>query len=588
MPQRLLSAGLPVEFYLEAGRSRSGFLRRPKIGLLSMCAELLAGEEQQQQQQQQQQGEGSRSPLAHPQSPPTFDDILVLPVALSYDHVPEAKAYAAQLLGARKAKEGPIALAASLLRTAAAAAYARVAAAAAAAAAAGMGSANDSDSDSDSDRGNTNSNSNSNSTAFGPPTATGGAYVNFAKPVSLRSFVEAEGGANGNARRAAAAAATTWQRSVALAATVPDSALVAAALLGCRGFGQGFEVESKSESKNKNKSEDDDDDDANDDANDDNDDNDDNDNEEERKKISIPMAELRRRCRWLARALESRGVRTAAAWTRRGTEREGEGKGEERSLLRGLGAFSFLRIGRGSVSFDAGSAHAALELCFYRNALAHVFVREAAAAAAMLAAGGGSKGSQDRAAVEAAAEPGLCALAVAAPYAFGADEREGEGWARAAVQKGMCSLEEMGVVVPAAAAAATESSSAAVAVAEGKLFVASTLAAIATPAVAALAAVKRVVAALDREGRDDNGDDDDNGDNGNNSDGPLWRRAELALVEMAEKEVARCGTAPPEAASREALANAVAVVAEGEKERLRRTRSGRGAPTVFEGWRTPR
>jgi glycerol-3-phosphate O-acyltransferase len=75
----LLKEGLPIEFFIEGGRSRTGKMIMPKYGLLSMII------------QAYQEG--------------ACEDLALIPVYIGYDRVIEEKAYLKELGGAPKAKE---------------------------------------------------------------------------------------------------------------------------------------------------------------------------------------------------------------------------------------------------------------------------------------------------------------------------------------------------------------------------------------------------------------------------------------------------------------------------------------------------
>ena len=75
----LLNEGLPVEFFIEGGRSRTGKMVMPKYGLLSMIIQAYK--------------EGA------------CDDLAIIPVFIGYDRVLEEKSYMAELGGAPKEKE---------------------------------------------------------------------------------------------------------------------------------------------------------------------------------------------------------------------------------------------------------------------------------------------------------------------------------------------------------------------------------------------------------------------------------------------------------------------------------------------------
>lgn len=75
----LLEEGYPQEFFIEGGRSRSGKLRAPRLGMLSMYSEAMQ--------------EGAAK------------DIQFLPVSITYDRVLEQKGYAEEMEGKPKPKE---------------------------------------------------------------------------------------------------------------------------------------------------------------------------------------------------------------------------------------------------------------------------------------------------------------------------------------------------------------------------------------------------------------------------------------------------------------------------------------------------
>ena len=77
--RRLLRDGYPIEVFLEGGRSRTGKLLPPKLGLLSMVID---------------------AALAVPERPTLF-----VPVSIGYEQVIEAKSYEHELSGGEKAKE---------------------------------------------------------------------------------------------------------------------------------------------------------------------------------------------------------------------------------------------------------------------------------------------------------------------------------------------------------------------------------------------------------------------------------------------------------------------------------------------------
>jgi glycerol-3-phosphate O-acyltransferase len=77
--KRLLKDGNAVEFFIEGGRSRSGKLLQPKMGLLSMCVD--------------------------PVMDGAISDACFIPVSISYERIIEAKSYSRELEGGQKAKE---------------------------------------------------------------------------------------------------------------------------------------------------------------------------------------------------------------------------------------------------------------------------------------------------------------------------------------------------------------------------------------------------------------------------------------------------------------------------------------------------
>ena len=75
----LLEEGLPIEFFIEGGRSRTGKMVMPKYGLLSMIMQ------------------------AYREA--SFDDMAIIPIFVGYDKVIEEKSYLRELGGAGKEKE---------------------------------------------------------------------------------------------------------------------------------------------------------------------------------------------------------------------------------------------------------------------------------------------------------------------------------------------------------------------------------------------------------------------------------------------------------------------------------------------------
>lgn len=78
--RRLLKEGHAVEFFIEGGRSRTGKLLPPRMGMLTMCADpVLDG---------------------------AINDVSFIPISIGYEKVVEAKSYAKELHGGEKKKEG--------------------------------------------------------------------------------------------------------------------------------------------------------------------------------------------------------------------------------------------------------------------------------------------------------------------------------------------------------------------------------------------------------------------------------------------------------------------------------------------------
>ncbi|MEA3471092.1 MAG: 1-acyl-sn-glycerol-3-phosphate acyltransferase, partial [Thermodesulfobacteriota bacterium] len=75
----LLEEGLPIEFFIEGGRSRTGKMVMPKYGMLSMIIQAYR--------------EG------------TIDDLAIIPVYIGYDRIIEEKSYLKELEGGEKEKE---------------------------------------------------------------------------------------------------------------------------------------------------------------------------------------------------------------------------------------------------------------------------------------------------------------------------------------------------------------------------------------------------------------------------------------------------------------------------------------------------
>ncbi|KAG5493884.1 hypothetical protein JKF63_01716 [Porcisia hertigi] len=82
--RHLVRARRPVEFFIEGMRSRTGKTMAPKMGLLKFVCDIFYEPGQQE-----------------------LDDVLIMPVSLSYDELLEATTHAQELLGVPKPKENP-------------------------------------------------------------------------------------------------------------------------------------------------------------------------------------------------------------------------------------------------------------------------------------------------------------------------------------------------------------------------------------------------------------------------------------------------------------------------------------------------
>ena len=80
--ETLLKEGVPVEFFLEGGRSRTGKMVAPKYGMLAMILRSFIGK--------------------------AFDDLSLIPVYIGYDRVIEVKSYLRELTGGRKKRESTL------------------------------------------------------------------------------------------------------------------------------------------------------------------------------------------------------------------------------------------------------------------------------------------------------------------------------------------------------------------------------------------------------------------------------------------------------------------------------------------------
>ena len=83
--RRLLKDGWPLEFFLEGGRSRTGKLLPPKLGLLSIVVDALLGERS--------NGEGSAR------------KVYFCPISIGYERLVEEQSYVHELSGGEKQKE---------------------------------------------------------------------------------------------------------------------------------------------------------------------------------------------------------------------------------------------------------------------------------------------------------------------------------------------------------------------------------------------------------------------------------------------------------------------------------------------------
>lgn len=75
----VMEGGHPLELFVEGTRSRTGKSLKPKIGLLSIVAELVTSGQ--------------------------IPDVLIVPITMSYDRTLEERFYAHELLGKPKPKE---------------------------------------------------------------------------------------------------------------------------------------------------------------------------------------------------------------------------------------------------------------------------------------------------------------------------------------------------------------------------------------------------------------------------------------------------------------------------------------------------
>ena len=77
--EELLVGGSPLEFFIEGGRSRDGTILAPKLGLLKVIVDAFKNNK--------------------------FDDILLVPISVDYEEIPEVKSYVNNLLGGKKTPE---------------------------------------------------------------------------------------------------------------------------------------------------------------------------------------------------------------------------------------------------------------------------------------------------------------------------------------------------------------------------------------------------------------------------------------------------------------------------------------------------
>jgi len=101
--RELLRHGYPVEFFVEGGRTRSGKLLPPRVGVLGMVMDAASIR-------------------------PTGQEVTLLPVSFAYEHVAESAAYARELSGERKEPEtlGQMVRASKVFRNRYGRAYVRV------------------------------------------------------------------------------------------------------------------------------------------------------------------------------------------------------------------------------------------------------------------------------------------------------------------------------------------------------------------------------------------------------------------------------------------------------------------------------
>ncbi|MBX3185606.1 MAG: 1-acyl-sn-glycerol-3-phosphate acyltransferase [Labilithrix sp.] len=95
--RRLLKDGWPLEFFLEGGRSRTGKLLPPKLGLLSIVVDAVLGAQPVAEGGAQGEGGGGRK-------------VYFCPISIGYERLVEEKAYVRELSGGEKQKEDAVGL----------------------------------------------------------------------------------------------------------------------------------------------------------------------------------------------------------------------------------------------------------------------------------------------------------------------------------------------------------------------------------------------------------------------------------------------------------------------------------------------
>lgn len=88
--RRLIIDGWPLEFFLEGGRSRSGKLLPPKLGLLSIVVDAVLG---------------ASSPAGPSESEGTQRKVYFCPISIGYERLVEEREYVRELTGGEKKKE---------------------------------------------------------------------------------------------------------------------------------------------------------------------------------------------------------------------------------------------------------------------------------------------------------------------------------------------------------------------------------------------------------------------------------------------------------------------------------------------------